>query len=223
MLDGSKDTGAFCGSPSLLKRICESLPGHCGGLSIHRTFDRGFLATKDAVNMTDDRYELHSYTMVTDADPNPLGYYEDQGGSWGKLLRFKDISFTVAGTYKACFCDSRPNGLDGGEPRLCLDASDYSVDLGEVHVSGVSCLFETGSVNTRVTCNENYWGSAYTCGAERCDLPLLDPVPVTERKTLYDPLPAEPEVQQIILGVHEQGSSCPGGGRRLSDGSCPYA
>merc|ERR1712216_475085 len=53
-----------------------------------------------------------------------------------KLLRFKGITFASGGTFKLCFCDS---SLLGGSS-ACKSEADYSVEVGTIHASGVSCL-----------------------------------------------------------------------------------
>merc|ERR1711924_486711 len=57
----------------------------------------------------------------------------------GEVLRFSPIAFSRttsgAGKFKVCFCDS---ALLTGEK--CLSETDYSLEVGDLYVSGVSCL-----------------------------------------------------------------------------------
>ena len=80
----------------------------------------------------------------------------DVGASWSEILRFTDVTFSQGGTFKLCFCDS----LRSGD---CGDKSDYVVDLGTVHVSGVSCLIKEDRFQ-RYSCR-SHWGtdSGLTC------------------------------------------------------------
>merc|ERR1712118_131127 len=72
---------------------------------------------------------------------------EDRGFSWDKLLRFKGITFSSGGTFKLCFCDST---LLGGST-ACRSEADYSVEVGTIHASGVSCLIAKPELQ-RVSC-----------------------------------------------------------------------
>ena len=77
----------------------------------------------------------------------------DQGKSWNQILRFNDISFKTGGKFKACFCD--PDTLAAG--KYCKAAADYKIDIGTIHVSGVSCLVEDTKFQ-RGTCVEQFHG-----------------------------------------------------------------
>merc|ERR1719453_1124372 len=77
----------------------------------------------------------------------------DQGKSWNQILRFNDISFLTGGKFKACFCD--PDALAPG--KYCKMASDYKIEIGTIHVSGVSCLVEDKKFQ-RGTCVEQFYG-----------------------------------------------------------------
>merc|ERR1711904_79776 len=44
-------------------------------------------------------------------------------------LRFSDLTFTSAGRYQVCFCDS--------EHGPCKSTKDFAVEIGYAHVSGV--------------------------------------------------------------------------------------
>jgi hypothetical protein len=77
----------------------------------------------------------------------------DKGKSWGQILRFKDITFGTGGKFKACFCDF--DTLAAGA--YCKKASDYKIEIGTVHVSGVSCLVEEAKFQ-RGTCVGQFYG-----------------------------------------------------------------
>jgi hypothetical protein len=74
----------------------------------------------------------------------------DGEGSSDSVLRFAPLELKP-GTYKACFCDAAAS--DGP----CAEAKDYSVELGKVHVSGLSCLLENTQLRT-ATCYEQVYG-----------------------------------------------------------------
>jgi len=77
----------------------------------------------------------------------------DEGKSWNQILRFNEISFKTGGKFKACFCD--PDTLAPG--KYCKTASDYKIEVGTIHVSGVSCLVEDTKFQ-RGTCVEQFHG-----------------------------------------------------------------
>ena len=85
------------------------------------------------------------------------------------MLRFKPVSADSGGTFKVCFCDSTIHSS-------CLKPSDYGVELGEVHVSGVSCLVENPRLR-RVACAEQYHGGL-RCYADMREAPMPTEPPV---------------------------------------------
>ena len=72
------------------------------------------------------------------------------GFSTQEVLRFAPLTLPSAGTYKVCFCDSE---VSGG----CDDAEDFTVEVGKVHVSGLSCLLSVPKLQT-AQCFEQYFG-----------------------------------------------------------------
>jgi len=78
----------------------------------------------------------------------------DMGESFEFLSRFKYLSVARGGTYKACYCDPTLAKTFG----LCLSNADFKVTLGEVYVSGISCLLEREHLRHRASCIEQYWG-----------------------------------------------------------------
>jgi hypothetical protein len=70
---------------------------------------------------------------------------EDLGNLPMEIKRFPGFSFP-AGCHKLCFCDVTL--AQGG---ACTATSDYSVEVGEIHASGVSCLLED-SRHSRKAC-----------------------------------------------------------------------
>jgi len=76
------------------------------------------------------------------------------GLSSDNILRFMPVSFVSGGSYKVCFCDSAllPTGQ-----QYCHAESDYSVEIGELIVSGVSCLLKESDFRRR-TCYNMFHG-----------------------------------------------------------------
>jgi len=86
----------------------------------------------------------------------------DSGGSSDSVLRFAPLELKP-GTYKACFCDA----ASAGGP--CTEAKDYAVELGKVHVSGLSCLLEDSQLRT-ATCYEQIYGGL-SCATSPARIP----------------------------------------------------
>jgi len=76
-------------------------------------------------------------------------YNVDFGISWNQVARFQDVTFTSAGTYKLCFCDS----VRAGRP--CTNKEDFVVEIGTIHASGVSCLLDDNKFRAK-SCIEGY-------------------------------------------------------------------
>jgi hypothetical protein len=77
----------------------------------------------------------------------------DEGLSWDQILRFANITFETGGKFKACFCDYET--LEEG--KYCKYASDYKIEIGTIHVSGISCLIEDPKFQ-RGTCVDQFHG-----------------------------------------------------------------
>ena len=73
---------------------------------------------------------------------------EDIGVSWSELLRFKNVMVPIGGYFKACFCDTQTLSS-----ATCRSKADYKVEIGTVHVSGVSCLISDPKLQ-RGACHE---------------------------------------------------------------------
>merc|ERR1712139_41263 len=113
----------------------------------------------------------------------------DLGKSWDQILRFNEISFKTGGKFKACFCD--PDTLAKGA--YCKKASDYKIDIGTIHVSGVSCLVADEKFQ-RGTCVGQYYGGlrCYPDKAPKLKVPtvVVPPVPQANAK----PTPFNPKL-----------------------------
>jgi len=103
-------------------------------------------------------------TMVFSYDNLPVHY------SWSNMLRFKSFSFTSGGTFKVCFCDSTL--LSKGS--VCASEADFSVQVGTVHSSGVSCLLEKPALQ-RVSCVPQMYGGLRCYAKYTAPEPVLPP------------------------------------------------
>jgi len=112
----------------------------------------------------------------------------DFGISWWQVARFQSVKFNSAGTYKLCFCDS----VRAGRP--CTDKSDFVVEVGTIHASGVSCLLDDNKFRAKA-CIEGYTYTglsetshgALTCHDEPITLSfprVLDDITVAEMQTM---------------------------------------
>jgi hypothetical protein len=210
-------SNALCANVALCQYMCDQLPG-CVSIDMHQSRDRCFLNMGDMCGATaldasyahqDDLKDDSSYTLlVKQSDPNQeprprrlLPVY-DAGFSWGNMLRFKPIQFSSGGEFKLCFCDSTL--VPGGR---CAKASDYAIEVGSVHASGVSCLVQKPELQ-RVACAEQFHqglrcyahGDAPTPEPPRVDetaLPTGDTVTDIDLATLCMYQPEEAACQTV--------------------------
>merc|ERR1712166_708737 len=164
-----EDSNALCADQSTCEYLCDNIE-ECESIDMHQTNSRCFLNPRSASTHVDVLRPDRAYmVLVQRDDPNaehPLGIALpmergpvlvaglDHGASWSKLLRFPNITFSSAGTFKLCFCDSTilPTGKNS-----CRDVSDYAIEVGTMHSSGVSCLIQEPSLR-RASCVEQYYG-----------------------------------------------------------------
>jgi hypothetical protein len=104
----------------------------------------------------------------------------DQGYSWGNLLRFKPIELSSGGRFRVCFCD---HTLTDAEE--CKKAEDYSLDLGFVHASGVSCFLDQDRFKRDRHCVSQFHGGQ-RCYANPLDEPLVGPPQDQEIRPAWD-------------------------------------
>lgn len=176
-------SNAVCGTEQELLNLCNMVRFECDrmgaecsvdcdSVDIHKTKDRGFLNTGCIEEITSygieaqptsSEYNLYVWDGVTPeevvgggsvafaAQRDKILTAVDWDWSWQDLLRFPQISFSNGGTYKLCFCDSEHH--DG----YCAGLSDYTVEVGKIHVSGVGCLMDDAKYR-RHACVEQRWG-----------------------------------------------------------------
>lgn len=156
--------------------MCEGIDD-CYGIDMHNGVPRCFLNGKQKGDMdagsceeyivNDQLSKLSDYDFfykqradtgrrATSIEASPrrkLLAAEDTGASWGQVLRYANGNAETGGQFKVCFCD-RDTLADG---QFCKKASDYKIEIGTLHVSGVSCLIEDPKFQ-RGTCVAQYHG-----------------------------------------------------------------
>jgi hypothetical protein len=157
----SADSGAICLPESACRELC-SLRNDCFGIDVFLGGNRCFLNIEGtAPDGCKSQYEnadlgpSTSYKFLAKAGTTvERKLMEGDGLSSDLILRFKDIEFKSGGSYKVCFCDSAllPTGQ-----QYCHAESDYSVEIGELIVSGVSCLLKDSDFRRR-TCYNMFHG-----------------------------------------------------------------
>jgi len=73
--------------------------------------------------------------------------------SWKELLRFKQLQFSTGGTYKVCFCDHAHTPSNS-----CRSHTDFRIEIGTAHVSGVACLLTNPKLRNRYCSEQEYNG-----------------------------------------------------------------
>jgi len=202
-------SNALCVTPTQLQAFCDSIPS-CESYDHHRTLNRGFLNGVGCEEGGSMMQSNENYNWVRREREGAVAARRLQlevprySSSWSGMLRWRGIAFSGAGTYKLCFCDSEH--LPGRE---CMSTSDYAVELGTVHVSGIACLIKDTRFQ-RAACVNQYHGGV------RC-YPDAAPVvaePVMEVLYYSDVVQPDPEVQKVLstwcmFGPEEQANADP--------------
>jgi hypothetical protein len=147
-------SNALCVDAALCEKLCESFTD-CFAYEMHRDLPRCYLNDPSCFQHSgsdkSDKYDLYlKYTPDLHAE-----HGEHQAGvdpvarkllaglsfdsSHDTLLRFP-VTVPTGGTYKVCFCD--------GSTTTCGAPSDFPVEIGALHSSGISCLLESASSKT---------------------------------------------------------------------------
>jgi hypothetical protein len=166
----NEDSEALCLDLEQCQWLCDLTPG-CHSIDMHNTLPRCYMNTMecaDAVQgqttIADAQYSIYVSGTASDDNSRRLGRQltaaqvrkllaaEDPGISWGDILRFKDITFTSAGEFKLCFCDS-----DLASGKMCHEPADYSVEIGKIHATGLQCLLSNPKM-TRGQCVSQHYG-----------------------------------------------------------------
>jgi len=178
--------------------LCAQTPG-CTSIDMHGKKDRCFLNTGDCATLHPDKdYNVWYKVMdvntrrtmdrgrsLSAAHVRELIAGEDPGISWDKLLRFDAVQFTAGGEFKLCFCDP---DLLAGDYKICSRPSDYKVEVGKVHATGLECLL-TNPKMQRGTCVPQMYGGlrCYDGPAPELETPLgYLTIPDTSRSFLSE-------------------------------------
>jgi hypothetical protein len=184
-----ESSNAICGNEELCQYICTNARGigmemECVSIDQHATYNRCFLNSIACGDQMATLSDLSYTLMIKKTDVNQeatrrlahMGdeYHVPVHYSWDAMLRFKGLRFTSGGTFKVCFCDSSllPEGA------VCSSEQDFSIQVGLVHSSGVSCLLEYEALQ-RVSCVSQLYGGL-RCYANypvpTPELPVVDSV-----------------------------------------------
>jgi len=164
------DSNALCADLSLCQYLCDNTPG-CVSIDKHATRNRCFLNMASECDSHEDNLakDTHYDLFIKKDDMNDeqkgarklkedksreLMPAVDLGFSWEDMLRFKDVQFKSGGTFKLCFCDS---SILPGVGRACATERDYTIEVGMIHASGVSCLISNPMLQ-RVSCTPQMHG-----------------------------------------------------------------
>jgi hypothetical protein len=145
------DSDALCLGEEECLEACAGHPD-CVGIDMHKELPRCFLNLKasETHGVTDSCEFYVDYGRLTpspdynyiykQAEPNRrlTQYKRRLAGDELTMLRFEHVMFSTGGQFKACFCDV--DTLEAGAS--CKTAADYKIEIGTIHVSGVSCLVE---------------------------------------------------------------------------------
>lgn len=195
------ESTALCLPRVECEHLCTLLGASCWGVDMHDEYDRCFLngpGCRDQVEALTAAEGLGydtSYTLLQKSTGAPARKLQMAHINWaasarGELvlmpgvsttynLRFTDLSFSSSGTFKVCFCDSE--SADGG----CDKASDFLIEVGKVHVSGVHCLLTVPKLRA-TKCYEQYYGGL-SCADELPEVPSSAPLYPTSYGTYPSP------------------------------------
>jgi hypothetical protein len=181
MVDGA-DSQALCVSEEMCRSLCSSTQT-CFGIDMYKYGPRCYLNIEGSpANGCKKQYESAGLGvsaaydfLAKDAAVGTKSITIPESISSSEVLRFSPVSFTRstsgAGKFKVCFCDS---ALLSGE--ACLSEADYSLEVGELYVSGVSCLLADPKYR-RGTCYPMYHGGL-AC-SETLSLPPMTTMPAS--------------------------------------------
>jgi len=164
-------SNALCLDEMACADLCTGLPT-CSGYDMSVDKTRCFLNTGTCtmVASTEYTHQEKSTTRRLTRVPADAGYSSDH------ILRFTGLDFKAQGTFKLCFCDSELQKVvygDNGEHN-CNDPTDYNIEVGRVHSSGVSCLLTGSTIMRRGDCVSQYHGGLRCY--DKGQAPVVEPV-----------------------------------------------
>jgi len=190
----SSTSNALCADAVLCQYLCDQVEG-CGSVDMHQSLPRCFLNSDACPLHTDDLLQDKDYTLLiprTDTNDEQAGRgrrlisQPDFGYSWSSLLRFRPVSAAPGGTYKVCFCDSAVVGS-------CTDSTDFRIEVGLIHVSGVACLLDDPRL-TSADCVQQFHGGLRCYARQEAPQPKVPAVGRTE-------LPSHETVAPLTLNA----------------------
>lgn len=134
---------ALCADQATCETLCTGLGAACLSIDMHRHRPRCYLNGVDRGTASAVRQDPE-YKLVVKAIEEGASAVSNEavhitrrladGTSTASVLRFTGLRFNSIGRYKVCFCDSALNGA------ACTERSHFPIEVGTIHVSGVSCL-----------------------------------------------------------------------------------
>jgi hypothetical protein len=197
------ESTALCLPQSECEHLCTLMGDACWGVDMHKDSTRCFLngpACQDqvqALSAADGLGYDTSYLLLQKKTGAPMrklqagmAHINWAASARGELvmmpgvsttynLRFTDITFNSSGTFKVCFCDWESADGDCDEP------SDFLIEVGQVHVSGVHCLLTVPKLRA-TKCYEQYYGGL-SCADELPEIPAGAPKYPTSYGTYPSP------------------------------------
>merc|ERR1711937_947270 len=174
------ESQALCVPEQTCRELCSSTQT-CFGIDMYKYGPRCYLNIEGDSTGCKRQYETASlgvsaaYDFLAKSDTPTTSLAMPEAISTSEVLRFSPVGFSTttsgAGKFKVCFCDSEL--LEG---RPCLSEADYMIEVGELFVSGVSCLIANPKFR-RGTCYPMYHGGL-AC-SETLKLPTIGVLPPT--------------------------------------------
>jgi len=113
------------------------------------------------------RLQCNQRRLDSAAEARRLVQGGDPGLSWHGILRFSDVTASTGGTFKVCLCDSAlldttPTGhyfaRKPGFIAFCQNAADFTIELGRLHSSGMSCLLKERRFQRGLCVSQHFGG-----------------------------------------------------------------
>jgi len=150
---------ALCLPEAECLHMCALLGDACHGVDMHNTLPRCFLngpgcaaAVADGALVGDATYSYLAQGFAVVDTARSLMHLGTDGLSDSNVLRFAPIAFASGGTYKVCFCG--PSEHFG---TTCSSTSEFQLEVGRVHVTGVSSLLRNPKLR-RQRCYTQFHG-----------------------------------------------------------------
>jgi len=186
---------ALCITRAQCQQACSITDG-CYGIDMHRVVDRCYLNMQQCQHQVEtgilgidpsydflvrkDAGQAHvtlDPTATTQVDASStttkelwssgrqLQSTEIREVSTTTVLRFAPVRLANVGTYKVCFCDYQSFAATG--QTACTSLADYTLEIGTIHASGVSCLLTQENLRKH-TCRTMAYGGLQ-CGTSLPD------------------------------------------------------